>query len=80
MVAAAMSLEASGGQGDDVVPGFQRMHAQGREIPAPELQTQDARAVALQHPDVQDQEHQQNDGHAHAYQHWPAGQRQVKHS
>lgn len=37
VAAATMSLEASDGQGDDVVPGFQRQYA---------------RAVALQHPDV----------------------------
>lgn len=33
----------------------------------------------MQHPEAQDQEHQQNDGDTHAHQHWPACQGQAEH-
>lgn len=76
---AAAVLAAAGQQREQVIPGLQRVHPQRQEVPGLQLPRQDARAARLQ--DIEDHHHedQEDDGHPHAHQHRPAGQREAEH-
>ena len=77
--AAARVCAAKGDQGDHAVPGLQRAHAQGQEVPGLELTGQDAWAAGLQELEQHHQKDHENDGHPHAHEHWPPSQREAKH-
>lgn len=76
----AAVLAAASEQGDQVVPGLQRVHPQWQKVPVLEPSGQDARAARLQEIEDHHQEDHENDWHAHAHQHRPAGQREAEHS
>lgn len=77
--AAAVPHAAAGGQRDRDVPGLQRAHAQGQEVPGLEHLGQDAGAAGLQELEQHHQKDHEDDGHPHAHQHWPPSQREAKH-
>ena len=77
---AAEPPAAAGGRADEFVPGLQRVHPRRQEVPVLELVGQDAWAVGLQEPEDHHQEDHKDDGRPHTHQHWPADQREAKHS
>lgn len=77
--AAAACLAAVGELGDQVVPGLQRVHPQGQEVPVLELPGQDAWAAGLQEPEGHHEKKHEDDGHPDAHQHGPASQGEAKH-